>query len=144
MNFGVDFFGQIQFAVTVYSLSKYLIAFQLLSLKKMLLLFYYFNIFLFLSFHLSINPITGVVEEEQPNPMEGMTEEQKEYEAMKLLDMFDKLSRYIKAGILQHASNKHAHSHTNRQTQKKYTCTGQFVINCTFCWHFNSFQNFYV
>nr|XP_046250742.1 synembryn-A isoform X2 [Scatophagus argus] len=40
-----------------------------------------------------INPITGVVEEEQPNPMEGMTEEQKEYEAMKLVDMFDKLSR---------------------------------------------------
>ncbi|XP_013865735.1 chaperone Ric-8A isoform X2 [Austrofundulus limnaeus] len=40
-----------------------------------------------------INPITGVVEEEQPNPMEGMTEEQKELEAMKLLNMFDKLSR---------------------------------------------------
>ncbi|KAM9854183.1 chaperone Ric-8A [Aulostomus maculatus] len=40
-----------------------------------------------------INPITGVVEEEQPNPMEGMTEEQKEYEAMKLVSMFDKLSR---------------------------------------------------
>ncbi|XP_017289395.1 synembryn-A isoform X2 [Kryptolebias marmoratus] len=40
-----------------------------------------------------INPITGVVEEDQPNPMEGMTEEQKEYEAMKLLNMFDKLSR---------------------------------------------------
>uniref|UniRef100_A0A3Q4BU26 Synembryn n=1 Tax=Mola mola TaxID=94237 RepID=A0A3Q4BU26_MOLML len=40
-----------------------------------------------------INPITGVVEEEQPNPMEGMTEEQKEYEAMKLINMFDKLSR---------------------------------------------------
>lgn len=40
-----------------------------------------------------INPITGVVEEEQPNPMEGMTEEQKEYEAMKLISMFDKLSR---------------------------------------------------
>ncbi|KAM3608897.1 uncharacterized protein V6R79_006487 [Siganus canaliculatus] len=40
-----------------------------------------------------INPVTGVVEEEQPNPMEGMTEEQKEYEAMKLINMFDKLSR---------------------------------------------------
>ncbi|CAK6966404.1 synembryn-A [Scomber scombrus] len=40
-----------------------------------------------------INPITGVVEEEQPNPMEGMTEEQKEIEAMKLVQMFDKLSR---------------------------------------------------
>ncbi|XP_035251812.1 synembryn-A isoform X2 [Anguilla anguilla] len=42
---------------------------------------------------LSINPVTGRVEDEQPNPMEGMTEEQKEYEAMKLVNMFDKLSR---------------------------------------------------
>ncbi|XP_068169811.1 synembryn-A [Antennarius striatus] len=41
----------------------------------------------------SINLITGVVEEEQPDPMEGMTEEQKEYEAMKLVNMLDKLSR---------------------------------------------------
>ncbi|XP_036399578.1 synembryn-A-like [Megalops cyprinoides] len=40
-----------------------------------------------------INPVTGRVEDEQPNPMEGMTEEQKEYEAMKLVKMFDKLSR---------------------------------------------------
>lgn len=29
--------------------------------------------------------------------MEGMTEEQKEYEAMKLVSMFDKLSRSVKA-----------------------------------------------
>ncbi|XP_053546819.1 synembryn-A [Bombina bombina] len=41
----------------------------------------------------NINPVTGRVEEKQPNPMEGMTEEQKEYEAMKLVSMFDKLSR---------------------------------------------------
>ncbi|RVE71452.1 hypothetical protein OJAV_G00051880 [Oryzias javanicus] len=40
-----------------------------------------------------INPVTGVVEEDQPNPMEGMSEEQKEYEAMKLVSMFNKLSR---------------------------------------------------
>ncbi|XP_067906315.1 synembryn-B [Heterodontus francisci] len=40
-----------------------------------------------------INPITGHVEEPMPNPMDGMTEEQKEYEAMKLVNMFDKLSR---------------------------------------------------
>ncbi|KAM9470519.1 chaperone Ric-8A [Clarias gariepinus] len=40
-----------------------------------------------------INPVTGKVEEEQPNPMDGMTEEQKEYEAMKLVSLFDKLSR---------------------------------------------------
>ncbi|XP_043938755.1 synembryn-A [Protopterus annectens] len=41
----------------------------------------------------NINPVTGRVEEKLANPMEGMTEEQKEYEAMKLVNMFDKLSR---------------------------------------------------
>ncbi|MEQ2182758.1 Synembryn-A [Goodea atripinnis] len=41
----------------------------------------------------SINPITGHVEEPMPNPIEEMTEEQKEYEAEKLANMFDKLSR---------------------------------------------------
>ncbi|XP_035763051.1 synembryn-B [Neolamprologus brichardi] len=46
---------------------------------------------LFLFF--SINPITGHVEEPMPNPVEEMTEEQKEYEAEKLANMFDKLSR---------------------------------------------------
>ncbi|CAG03411.1 unnamed protein product, partial [Tetraodon nigroviridis] len=40
-----------------------------------------------------INPITGHVQEPMPNPMEEMTEEQKEYEAEKLANMFDKLSR---------------------------------------------------
>ncbi|XP_041794731.1 synembryn-B isoform X2 [Chelmon rostratus] len=40
-----------------------------------------------------INPITGHVEEPLPNPIEEMTEEQKEYEAQKLVNMFDKLSR---------------------------------------------------
>lgn len=48
-------------------------------------------------FILSINPITGVVEEDKPDPMEGMTEEEKEYEAMKLVQMFDKLSRLVTA-----------------------------------------------
>ncbi|XP_045871030.1 synembryn-A isoform X2 [Meles meles] len=42
----------------------------------------------------SINPVTGRVEEKSPNPMEGMTEEQKEHEAVKLVNMFDKLSRH--------------------------------------------------
>ncbi|XP_016049533.2 synembryn-A isoform X2 [Erinaceus europaeus] len=42
----------------------------------------------------SINPVTGRVEEKPPNPTEGMTEEQKEHEAMKLVNMFDKLSRH--------------------------------------------------
>ncbi|KAM8892357.1 chaperone Ric-8B isoform 2-T2 [Spinachia spinachia] len=40
-----------------------------------------------------INPITGHVEDPMPNPIEEMTEEQKEYEAQKLVNMFDKLSR---------------------------------------------------
>ncbi|XP_051789665.1 synembryn-A-like isoform X2 [Erpetoichthys calabaricus] len=40
-----------------------------------------------------INPVTGRVEMPQPNPMEGMTEEQKEMEALKLVNMFDRLSR---------------------------------------------------
>ncbi|XP_072256509.1 chaperone Ric-8B [Pyxicephalus adspersus] len=40
-----------------------------------------------------INLITGHVEEPMPNPMDEMTEEQKEFEAMKLVNMFDKLSR---------------------------------------------------
>lgn len=44
-------------------------------------------------FKARINPVTGVVEDERPDPMEGMTEEQKEIEAMKLVSMFDKLSR---------------------------------------------------
>uniref|UniRef100_A0A3B3QUZ9 Synembryn n=1 Tax=Paramormyrops kingsleyae TaxID=1676925 RepID=A0A3B3QUZ9_9TELE len=40
-----------------------------------------------------INPITGHIEEPMPNPVEDMTEEQKEYEAEKLASMFDQLSR---------------------------------------------------
>uniref|UniRef100_G1Q182 Synembryn n=1 Tax=Myotis lucifugus TaxID=59463 RepID=G1Q182_MYOLU len=42
----------------------------------------------------SINPETGRVEMKPPNPMEGMTEEQKEQEAMKLVTMLDRLSRH--------------------------------------------------
>ncbi|KAM4037928.1 chaperone Ric-8B [Anomaloglossus baeobatrachus] len=41
----------------------------------------------------NINLITGHVEEPLPNPMDEMTDEQKEHEAMKLVSMFDKLSR---------------------------------------------------
>lgn len=41
-----------------------------------------------------INPVTGRVEEEQPDPMEGMTEEEKEAEALKLINIFNRLSRY--------------------------------------------------
>ncbi|RXN33699.1 synembryn-A-like isoform X1 [Labeo rohita] len=42
-----------------------------------------------------INPVTGRVEEEQPDPMEGMTEEEKEAEALRLINMFNRLSRRI-------------------------------------------------
>ncbi|XP_062917608.1 synembryn-A isoform X1 [Mobula hypostoma] len=41
-----------------------------------------------------INPVTGRVEERTANPMDGMSEAQKEYEAMKLFNMFDKLARH--------------------------------------------------
>ncbi|XP_010773419.1 synembryn-A [Notothenia coriiceps] len=40
-----------------------------------------------------INLVTGRVEEEQPDPMEGMTEEEKEEEAKRLFMLFNKLSR---------------------------------------------------
>lgn len=40
-----------------------------------------------------INPVTGRVEAKQPDPMEGMTEEEKEEEAKRLIMLFNKLSR---------------------------------------------------
>lgn len=42
----------------------------------------------------SINPITGSYEPERPNPLDQMSEEQKEYEAVKLVNMIDQLQRY--------------------------------------------------
>lgn len=45
-----------------------------------------------------VNPVTGRYEPEKPKPWEGMTEEQKEYEAMKLVETMDKLNRQ---GIIQ-------------------------------------------
>uniref|UniRef100_A0A3Q2NSF0 Synembryn n=1 Tax=Fundulus heteroclitus TaxID=8078 RepID=A0A3Q2NSF0_FUNHE len=42
-----------------------------------------------------VNPVTGRVEVEQPNPMEGMTEEEKEEEARRLIMLFNKLSDNI-------------------------------------------------
>lgn len=41
----------------------------------------------------NFNPMTGHDEEPRPNPIEEMTEEQKEYEAQKLVNMVDKLTR---------------------------------------------------
>lgn len=40
-----------------------------------------------------INPVTGCFEHSKPNPLEGMTEEQKEFEALQLVDLVDKLTR---------------------------------------------------
>ncbi|XP_033337633.1 ric8 guanine nucleotide exchange factor A isoform X2 [Megalopta genalis] len=40
-----------------------------------------------------INPVTGCFELPKPNPLEGMSEEQKEYEAMQLVGLVDKLTR---------------------------------------------------
>lgn len=40
-----------------------------------------------------INPVTGRVEAEQPDPMQGMSEEEKEEEAKRLIMLFNKLSR---------------------------------------------------
>lgn len=40
-----------------------------------------------------INPVTGRMEVQQPDPMEGMTEEEKEEEAKRLITLFSKLSR---------------------------------------------------
>ncbi|XP_063236666.1 synembryn-A [Bacillus rossius redtenbacheri] len=45
-----------------------------------------------------INPVTGCFEAPRPDPTASMTEEQKEYEAMQLVTMMDKLSR---DGIVQ-------------------------------------------
>ncbi|XP_062568468.1 synembryn-A-like [Saccostrea cucullata] len=45
-----------------------------------------------------VNPITGRWEEDKVNPMEEMSEEQKEYEAMRLVNDLDKLQRQ---GIIQ-------------------------------------------
>jgi len=48
----------------------------------------------------SVNPITGRYEEPKPSPMEGMTEEQKEYEAIQLVNQLDKLQRWEHVHVL--------------------------------------------
>jgi len=48
-----------------------------------------------------VNPITNVVEEERPSPFEGMSDEQKEYEAMKMVNMINDL---MKTGIIKPAT----------------------------------------
>lgn len=46
----------------------------------------------------NVNPLTGCVEQKRPNPLEGMSEEQKEYEAVKLINLMDKMNR---SGVIQ-------------------------------------------
>lgn len=46
----------------------------------------------------NINPVTGCYEPPRPNPLEGMSDEQKEYEAMKLVNLMDQLNRQ---GLIQ-------------------------------------------
>ncbi|XP_054713021.1 synembryn-A-like [Uloborus diversus] len=46
----------------------------------------------YLQYKDKINPVLGCYQEPSPNPMEGMTEEQKEYEALQLVNMMDKMS----------------------------------------------------
>lgn len=41
----------------------------------------------------NINPVLGCYQPPMPNPFENMTEEQKEYEAMKLVELMDQLNR---------------------------------------------------
>lgn len=40
-----------------------------------------------------MNPVTGCWEPPRTNPMEGMSEEQKEYEAVQLANLMAKLSK---------------------------------------------------
>ncbi|KZC08881.1 PREDICTED: synembryn-A isoform X2 [Dufourea novaeangliae] len=40
-----------------------------------------------------INPVTGCFEHPKPNPLEGMSEERKEYEALQLVGLIDQLTR---------------------------------------------------
>lgn len=65
------------------------LAIKILAISDLAPFFFTFPVCLLVS----INPITGHVEEPMPNPIEEMTDEQKEYEAQKLVNMFDKLSR---------------------------------------------------
>lgn len=44
-------------------------------------------------FFFRINPVIGCYEKPKSNPFEGMTEVQKEYEAMKLVGLVDQLQR---------------------------------------------------
>lgn len=46
-------------------------------------------------FRFRINPVTGCYEGPKTDPLAGMTEEQKEFEALKLVEHIDQLTRLI-------------------------------------------------
>lgn len=46
--------------------------------------------------------MTGCFEHPKPNPLEGMSEEQKEYEALQLLGLVDKLTRFVLSFIYEY------------------------------------------
>ncbi|KAL5963381.1 Synembryn-A [Taenia solium] len=48
-----------------------------------------------------INPVTGRVEPPRRNPMEGLSDEQKEFEAMQLVNKIDQLQRLVLSGVIQ-------------------------------------------
>ena len=50
------------------------------------------------SHFIQVNPVTGCEEKPGPSPLEGMSEEQKEYEAMQLVNLMDKMTR---TGMIQ-------------------------------------------
>ncbi|KAI4477850.1 hypothetical protein M0804_012330 [Polistes exclamans] len=47
----------------------------------------------YLKYKEQINPVTGCYEKAKPNLLDGMTEEQKEYEALQLVNLVDQLTR---------------------------------------------------
>lgn len=46
----------------------------------------------------NIDPITGTIKQEKPNPWEGMTDEEKERESERLFVLFDRLN---KTGVMK-------------------------------------------
>lgn len=56
----------------------------------------------YLQYKEKINMVTGCYEEPKPNPLEGMSDEQKEYEAMQLVNMIERLTAdgVIKPGVI--------------------------------------------
>lgn len=53
-----------------------------------------------------INPVTGRVEPPHRNPMEGLSDEQKEFEAMQLVNKIDQLQRLV---LSKSVSNAYFH-----------------------------------